>query len=355
MTVLLAAQVLISLTLLVSGLAKLPDRTATADAMLSLRLPARSLHPAAATALPVAEIVLSLAVWIPIPALQGVLAAVTLLLMLAYLVIIARALTFGEAVTCSCFGTLGSPTVSRTTLGRNVLLVVLAALALGSAASGTTAQALRVEAPSALALLLALALAVLLTALTLGGSRRPAAEDDAAPDQAADTGAPPVADLPADAAAMDAELDYQRSSTPYGMLRMAGQEPITLRTLTRERAALLIWVQPGCGPCERVLSSVPGWLEEIGDVITIRTLFRVPPEELPASVLERAGATAAQDIDRNLMDVFRARHSPSAVLLGADGMLAGGPVRGGNDVIRFVQEIVDQLAEARETGDLPTA
>lgn len=361
MTLLLASQVLVSMTLLVSGLAKLPDRTATADAMISLRLPVRSVHLTTATVLPIAEIALALAVWIPVPTLQAGLAALTLILMLAYLAIIGRALTFSEEVTCSCFGTLGSPTVSRITLGRNALLVVLAALALASAVTGTTARALRAETPSTLTLILSLVLAAALTALTIGGSRRRAGEDTADPSpDAADAAAPLPAgdvasDLPDDAGTVDALLDYERVSTPFGMLRMAGQEPTTLRTLTRERAALLIWVQPGCGPCERVLSAVPDWTEEIGDVVTIRTLFRVPPEELPASVLERTGGTAAWDIDRNLMDVFRARHSPSAVLLGADGQLAGGPVRGGNDVIRFVQDIVDQLTQARATGGLPTA
>ena len=35
---------------------------------------------------------------------------------------------------------------------------------------------------------------------------------------------------------------------------------------------------------------------------------------------------------------MRSAHgAPSAVLLGADGMLAGGPVRGGSGVIEFVE------------------
>lgn len=348
MILLLSSQVLLSLTLLVSGLAKLPDRTATADAMVSLRLPAPRLHRAAATALPVAEIVLALAVWILVPWLQTVLAVGVLLLMLAYLAIIGRALTFDEPVTCSCFGTLGSPTVTGTTLARNVLLSGLAVLAVASAASGTTALALRTQPLPLLSLVLSLVIAAVLAGLTLGVSRRA----EAAGEGAAAASAP---DRAADPAAADEMLDYERSATPFGMLRTAGQEPITLSTLTRNKAALLIWLQPGCGPCERVLSAVPGWVDRIGGVVTVRTLFRMPPEELPESVRERAGDTAAHDIDRNLMQVFQARHSPAAVLLGADGMLAGGPVRGGNDVVRFVEEIIEQLDEARETGELPVA
>ncbi|MFC0674725.1 TlpA family protein disulfide reductase [Brachybacterium hainanense] len=365
MILLMTAQLLVSLTLLVSGLAKLQDRTATVDAMTSLRLPARALHARAAAALPITEIVLALGIWIPVPVLQGVLATATLALVVSYLVIIARALTFGEAVTCSCFGKLGSPTVSPATLGRNAVLVFLAALALIAAVTGRTAAVVRLDGPALLSLALALGLAIGLTLLTLGTSR--AATTDPAPAPArgsAHRPRPPHAPRsesaqaapapePEDAADAQEELEYERSATPFGMLRPRGQEPITLATLTRERAALLIWLQPGCGPCERVLSAVAGWQEQLGDVMSIRTLFRRDPEELPENVLERAGDTASLDIDRNLMDAFEARHTPSAVLLGADGMLAGGPVRGGNDVIDFVEEIIEQLAEARENGELP--
>mgnify|MGYP006964495424 CR=1 FL=1 len=49
---------------------------------------------------------------------------------------------------------------------------------------------------------------------------------------------------------------------------------------------------------------------------------------------------AAQSVARGL-----AASAPSAVLLGADGQLAGGPVNGGNAVIEFVQEICEQPAD----------
>ena len=48
----LAAPILITMTLLVSGLAKLGSRRATVDAMTSLRLPGRGLHRLVATVLP---------------------------------------------------------------------------------------------------------------------------------------------------------------------------------------------------------------------------------------------------------------------------------------------------------------
>jgi hypothetical protein len=44
--------------------------------------------------------------------------------------------------------------------------------------------------------------------------------------------------------------------------------------------------------------------------------------------------------------------NPSAVLLGADGLVAGGPVHGEEAVLSFIADIRDQLLEAREAGEL---
>ena len=176
MAVLLSAPILLSITLLISGLAKLGAREGTQDAMRSLRLPMPTMHASVASVLPVTEIVLALAIWIPAPPLQVLLTGLVAALMLTYLVIIARALTFEEQVHCSCFGTLASPTVSRTTLVRNVLLSVLGLLAVVAAASGAMTTLL-VQAPMGLiGLGLALLIAIALTAATIGGS---VAETDA--------------------------------------------------------------------------------------------------------------------------------------------------------------------------------
>src|SRR5699024_6067115 len=160
MTVLMTAPLLLTVTLLLSGLAKLGARQGTEEAMTSLRLPLRPLHRTVATVLPVAEIVLALVLWIPSVPLQTAVAAVIALLMIVYLVIIARALSFGEAVECSCFGSLASPTVSRLTLGRNLLLTALSLLTVSAAARGMMTTVL-VQAPLAL---IGLGIAVLVTA-----------------------------------------------------------------------------------------------------------------------------------------------------------------------------------------------
>lgn len=340
MAVLLSAPILLSITLLISGLAKLGARGGTQDAMRSLRLPLPTMHASVASVLPVTEIVLALAIWIPAPALQVLLTGLVAALMLTYLVIIARALTFEEQVHCSCFGTLASPTVSRTTLVRNVLLSVLGLLAVVAAASGAMTTLL-VQAPMGLiGLGIALLIAIALTAATIGGS---VAETDA---DAPTAPAPAAADPDEDEL-----LDYERSPIPAAVLQQPDGRLITLTQLTAQRAALLVFVTEGCGPCERVLDHAEEWIGELEQTLQVRFVFSRPLDQLRERTTDRVTGYALHDLQFTARTALGGTSAPSAVLLGADGQLAGGPVNGGSAVIEFVQEIREQLAEAGVGGE----
>ena len=41
------------------------------------------------------------------------------------------------------------------------------------------------------------------------------------------------------------------------------------------------------------------------------------------------------------------------MLLGTDGLLAGGPVEGKKAVIELVEQMLEQISDAVDTGDLP--
>ena len=342
MAVLLSAPILLSITMLISGLAKLGAREGTQDAMRSLRLPLPTMHASVASVLPVTEIVLALAIWIPAPPLQVLLTGLVAALMLTYLVIIARALTFEEQVHCSCFGTLASPTVSRTTLVRNVILNVLGLLTVVAAASGAMTTLL-VQAPMGLiGLGIALLIAIALTAATIGGSVAEAeAEADAA--TAASTAAADVDE--------DELLDYERSPIPAAVLQQPEGRLITLTQLTAQRAALLVFVTEGCGPCERVLDHAEEWIGELEQTLQVRFVFSRPLDQLRERTTDRVEGHALHDLQFTARTALGGTGAPSAVLLGADGQLAGGPVNGGSAVIEFVQEIREQLAEAGVGGE----
>ncbi|PMC74801.1 MauE/DoxX family redox-associated membrane protein [Brachybacterium sp. UMB0905] len=350
-TLLLAAPLLVTLTLLVSGVAKLGERAGTRDAMTSLRLPLRSLHGLVASTLPAAEIVLALLLWVPLQALQVVVAVLILLLFLAYLGIIARALTFDEQVDCSCFGTLASPTVTRSTLGRNILLTLLAVLTLVAAVSGVLTMTVA-QAPLYLVIIAAvLLLTVLLTVLTLGGLKGSAAADSGPDAPGAPIGQPGV--VTDEEPGEDGLLDYERTPIPAAILQCPDGSLMSLDRLTIQRAALLVFATEGCGPCERVLDHAAEWIEDLSPHLQVRFVFSRPKESLRERTAQRVGDAVLHDHEFTTRTALDARGAPSAVLLGADGMLAGGPVVGGTAVIEFVEEIRVQLEQAREAGELP--
>lgn len=375
MSPLVAAPILLTFTLLVSGLAKIGDPRATEDAMVSLRMPARPLHRLGALLLAPGELLLAVGLWIPIVPVQVAVAAATLALMLAYLVIIVRALGFDDPVHCSCFGTLGAPNVSRASALRNVTLSLLGVAGVVSAATGATAAAVLTAWPLLLAWTLALGAAVLLTAFTLGGTEKDEEAPTAAPlgshaparaasattgahDDASEGGvrrydAAGSAGAAHDVAAEDDELDYLRTPIPPGLLRDADRELVPLRSFTAGRAVLLIWVNPGCGPCERILTALPAWRERLDPLVAVHMVLPRPLAGIAQPDLERLGPGPMEDVHSTLAETLSMRGTPTAVLLGADGMLAGGPVAGGDEVSDFVEEIIEQLDAARLTQTGP--
>lgn len=349
MSPLVAAPIILTLTLVLSGLAKLPARTETVDAMTSLRIPFRRLHPVAAIAVPVAELVAAVLLWVPWVGLQVMVAVGIAVLMAVYLVIIARALTFEEPVDCSCFGTLGSPTVSRTTLLRNILLTLTGVVGVVAAGTGAIATAVQAAPLTLLGWALALAVACVITVCVLGGVKGPAPAPSGRVDGPA-TGA--VQDGSADGETGE-ELDYLRQAIPYGALMRADGSTVTLRELATGRAVLLLLLSYGCGPCVRVLDRVEQWREDFGQVLQVQVAYVQKLGTLPPEAIDRAGGDPLHDIEGNVQRVLALSGTPSAMLLGADGLTAGGPVSGGSEVIAFTEEILEQIHEAIADGELP--
>lgn len=314
--------------LLVSGAAKVSDRMATADMFTALRVP--FVPPAVgATALPYAEIVLGLALLLARGPLLVVASGVTLLLFTTYWLLIARALTFDPPVSCACFGKLGGHLVDGWTLARNTVLVGLSVVALVSAARGVDVLGGLADFTSTdVAWLCVVVIAVVLTWLV---ARSSAVSDHVGADADADA------------------LDYDREPIPYGVLENAEGRRWTLRELSSTRARLLVFLSPGCGPCERVGSRLDRWASELDDVVAVHAVYFVPHAGLPKLV--HGTETTLFEPDMNVTRVFGGFGTPSAVLLGADGYLAGGPVSGEDPVETMVRDVLDQVADAQPGHD----
>lgn len=327
---LLLAPLTIAALLVTSGIAKVRAPAETRSAFQQLRLPRVLADGPAPTVLPWAEIALAIALLV-LPGRWALIPAVVALgLMLTYLAIIVRALGFGYPVTCSCFGRLGLGLVTRRTMWRNAALVVVAGVGLLAAGGERSVLARLLSAPATVWLWLALtALVGLVLVLTFGGG-----SDD--PDS--------VVAPSASGDGLDEEwVDYQRQPLPHGVLVTAEGRTRNLYELVGGGAHLLVFLSIGCGPCESVIPRIREWDEEFGPV-TVRAVVTDSVEGASERAPLLAGVVL-HDPSGLTRRVFAAA-SPGAVLLGMDGLLAGGPVAGSARIEEMVQEIRESLAEA---------
>lgn len=320
-----------AVVLLVSGVAKLRAPDSVDAAFTSLEVPTvldtafvRRLSP---------WVEVALGAWLVL-ATGGALVVVaifTLALFVAYIVLIARAVRRPEPVDCGCFGALGDSRVTRVTVWRNVTLVLSAALAVVAGLRGVGLIGAVIDG-GALPWIATAALSAAVAVLV--AYRSPAAAS-------ASTAGP----------RLDAEGNYERTPTPRAAVLTQEGELILLESETTTTALLLVFLSPGCGPCERIGLHLPAWAEQLQPV-RVRAVVTATPgiaESHPyfkgMAYYDPFGITRA---------AFELR-TPGAVLLGTDGMLAGGPVEGEDDVNAFVAEVAEHLREAREAGEVTDA
>ncbi|RLZ03833.1 hypothetical protein CWC38_03740, partial [Kocuria tytonicola] len=135
-----------------------------------------------------------------------------------------------------------------------------------------------------------------------------------------------------------AEPYRPRLPIPWAVLRDASGATVTLRGLAATHARALVGVSSTCGWCAPVVERIVALSGSTGPV----ALHAVVPEpdeleRIPGALRE----AALVDAHRDLVTVFERPGTPWAVVLGADGLLAGGPVSGSGPVI----ELLDELAE----------
>ena len=141
----------------------------------------------------------------------------------------------------------------------------------------------------------------------------------------------------------DDELAYERTPIPTAAVIDADGEPKTLHELTAHTAALLVSINCLCGTSREAAASVNRWAETLPQ-LEVRLLSSLKPESLPEDI--RPDGAVAYDHAGLAQKALELSGSPVAVLLGADGLLAGGPVHGVAEIEQFVADIAEQLGEA---------
>ncbi|MFV0450908.1 MAG: TlpA family protein disulfide reductase [Propioniciclava sp.] len=257
---LVVPQLLVATVLLLSGIAKVREPQATSDAFTALRLPPALVRLRAPRWLPWLEIVLGGALVVIEGWAQQLAALGSLGLFGAYVVVLGNALTFDEPVRCGCFGRLGDHAITRRTLIRNIVLVGTAALALWGSLAGVSTLALVRTSPTDLGWVAAAALAAAVAVLVLGRGTTPTPEGT-------------LTD-PASLALRDP----------------AGGALVRLGTLTD---TVLIFLEPGCAPCDRVAAALPALASTAPRTVRVVVSEGAPPTADLNPLVDPAGNVGA--------------------------------------------------------------
>ncbi|GGH62395.1 MauE/DoxX family redox-associated membrane protein [Rothia aerolata] len=342
MTPLVLCSLIIIITLLASGVAKAKDRASTAAAIVNLDLDRWLPFKAVSRVLPAGEIVLAL--WLLLaPGWLGVLGGIAaVLLFAAYFGVILRALLAGNTASCNCFGGASTAPISGYTLLRNLALLGAAVGALiGGMATDRSAlgQLLALDAAGWLWLLGAALAALALWAMYRSELlAEPAAQQVAGSQQTApaQTGEEQGEITQSE----QAEEDYIRLPIPFAALtRPYRGETVSLRELAAQQARVLIWVSPGCTPCRKVLERVETWQQKL-------PLLKINPVVSTESQVSQLGLPAEIEVfvdEQSSTERLFGLGTPLAVALGADGLVAGGPVIGSGDVEQFMEDIMTEF------------
>ncbi|GAA1059034.1 MauE/DoxX family redox-associated membrane protein [Agromyces bracchium] len=292
---------------------------------------------------PWGELLLGLALAL-LGGLLGALAAlVCAVLMAAYTWLVGKAWSkarqTGEDATCACFGE--SAPVTGVTLLRNAWLLLLALVAAATLWAAPLVGGALVALGADWVWLVALAAAAFTSALIVW--RTPEREiTDPSPTVDASTtviGTHETADEP---------LDYIRTRTPAIPVILGDGTPSNLRKLSRTRPMLLLALSETCAPCLAVVERVPEFRALLPE-LDVRLLLAPGPEE--SKLTEVTHPQSLHDWDSNVRASIADWGTPAAVLLGVDGMLAGGPAQGEQAVVSFVGDIYESLHGERPPGE----
>lgn len=278
-----------------------------------------------------------LALGVALAALGGALgllaAVIAVALMAAYTLLVWRAWSKsrqnGSDATCACFG--APAPVSAVTVVRNAWLLLIAVAAASTIWTTPLAGGALAALGEEWGWLLALLAAAFTSAIIVWRGPAPAeALAVARPDS------------------VDDELEYVRVRTPAVPVTYGDGRVTNLRLLASMRPILLLSVSETCGACARVVEQVPAWRRLLPE-IDVRLLIPQPPLESRLTEVEHP--QSLHDPDGYVRGSISDWSFPTAVLLGVDGQLAGGPETGAVAIESFVADIYESLHGERPPAD----
>jgi uncharacterized membrane protein YphA (DoxX/SURF4 family)/peroxiredoxin len=303
----LGLRVLLAAVFITAGVGKLLDLQGSRRAVTDFGVPERAAR-VVGVLLPLAELAIGLALIFRPSARWAALAA--LILLSAFIVGIARALARGEEPDCHCFGQIHSAPAGPLTLARNALLAAFAVVVLaygqGPAldawvSARSTAELVAVAAGIWAFAATAYALSLASEVRRLKGNLSLAQQQAA---QGIRSGIPVGTEAPA-----------------FALPDLHGRTVTLTALLDLGQPLLLVFMNPGCGPCATMLPRVQQWQETLSARLTIAVVSAGTAEQNALAGEEGLKHFLLQD-HKEVADMYGAQVTPSAVFVSRQGKIA---------------------------------
>jgi len=338
--VILFARLLLVGVFVVAGIAKLSDREGSRKAVAGFGVPPYLAAPIGIL-LPLAELVVAVALIPAATALWGAVGALALLLL--FVAGIGANLARGRRPDCHCFGQLHSSPAGWSTLARNGVLAVIAAFVVWQGLEGEKGLSVIgwIGALSATQVLI-IAVGVVVLVLLVGQwlflfgllrqNGRLLARLNALDERLAAAGM--------DTAPSHNGVLHSTAGLPVGSpapeftLKDLGGEEITLRTLRDGgKPVMLLFTDPDCDFCAELLPEVGRWQHEYAEKLTFSIVGRGSAAENDAEVSEHGveNLLLLQE-DWEVADAYEVDATPGAVIISPEGII-GSPVAEGPDEV----------------------
>jgi peroxiredoxin/uncharacterized membrane protein YphA (DoxX/SURF4 family) len=302
----------LAVVFLTAGVGKLLDLAGSRQAMRDFGVPDRAAR-LAGMLLPVAELAAAVALIFTPSARPGAIAA--LVLLIAFIAGIARAMSRGEEPDCHCFGQIHSAPAGPLTLARNAVLAAFAGVIVVYG-SGPTVDGW-VNARSAAELVAAGAVICAAAAVAYALSLRADAARLRSDLAIAQTGH----------AVGRRGLPVGADAPPFGLPDLQG-ETVSLTAL-RERGnpVLLLFMSATCGPCGAFIPKIQQWQRALSDRLTIAVVTTGTAEQNEIFNEHGLEDVLLQD-GQEVSGLYGVDFTPSGVFVTPTGKIASPPGEG---------------------------
>lgn len=336
-TAVFGVRVLLAAVFALAGIAKLMDLPGSRQAMRDFGI-SDSVADLAGLALPLTELLAAVLLLIGPTAQVG--GALAFALLIAFIAGIVNALRHGVAPDCHCFGQLYSAPADQTTLLRNGVLAVLAAFVVVEGPGPSINEFFNTRSAGDVAAVVFGVLAVILAsyAAQLYREAKRLGEDLGVARRII-SAAPPG--LPVGARAPEFELE----SSDGGTVSLA-------ELLAREHPLLLVFASPNCGSCVQLFPNIRRWQQTLAGRVTIAVISVGSLQENELLYKTHELETVLLQAQDELIESYRIRGTPSAVLVNPDGTIGSIPAESVFGIEPMVRLVLRDSAAPMPEGSL---